>query len=168
MIYQIIWPPVRIFLLMIHRVYNVNASANELNNDLKKVHDWANQWKMSFNPDPSKEAQEVIFSRKSKRSTHPPLVFNNINVSQTFSQKQLGVILDFKLTFEDHLSNVSANVNKTIGFLRKLQSLLPRTTLILYTKLFFGNFWTMVMSCMRKPLITHLKKAWNLLNATHV
>ena len=41
-------------------------------------------------------AQEVIFSRKSKKSTHPLLVFNNNNVSQTFSQKHLGVILDFK------------------------------------------------------------------------
>ena len=61
---------------------------------------------MIFNPDPSKQAQEVIFSRKSKRSTHPPLVFNNNNVPQTNSQKHLGVILDFKLTFEEHLNNV--------------------------------------------------------------
>ena len=39
------------------------------------------QWKMSFNLDPSKHAQKVVFSCKSKRLTHPPLVFNNINVS---------------------------------------------------------------------------------------
>ena len=77
-------------------VHDVSASAKELNDDLKKVNDWPFQWKMSFNPDPSKQAQEVIFSRKSKRSTHPPLVFNNNNVSQTYSQKHLGVILDFK------------------------------------------------------------------------
>ena len=52
---------------------------------------------MSFNPDPSKQAQErKIFSRKSKRPTHPPLVFNNNNVSQSFSQKHLDVSLDFK------------------------------------------------------------------------
>ena len=55
---------------------------------------------MSFNPDPSKQAQEIFFSRKSKRPTHPPLVFDKSNVSQTFSQKHLGVILDFKLTLK--------------------------------------------------------------------
>ena len=71
-------------------VHDVNTSAKELNDDLKKVNDWSFQWKMSFNPDPSKQAQEAILSCKSKRSTHPPLVFN-INVSQTFSQKHLGV-----------------------------------------------------------------------------
>ena len=41
-------------------VHDVNTSAKELNDDLKKVNDWAFEWKMSFNPDPSKQAQEVI------------------------------------------------------------------------------------------------------------
>ena len=89
-------------------VHDVNTSAKKLNNDLKKVNDWAFQWKMSFNPDPNKQAQDVIFSRKSKRSTHSPLVFSNNNVSQTYSQKHLGVILDFILTFTEHLNNVLA------------------------------------------------------------
>ena len=112
-------------------VYDVNTSAKELNDwALIIVNDWAFQWKMSFNPDPSKQAQEIIFSRKSKRSTHPPLIFNNNNFSQTYSQKHLGVILDFKLTFEEHLNNVLAKLNKAVGLLRKLRSLLARTTLI--------------------------------------
>ena len=91
---------------------------------------------MSSNADPRKQAQEVIFSRKSKRSTHPPLVFNNNNVSQTYSQKHLGVILDFKLTFEEHLNNVLAKVNKAVGLLRKLRNTLPRTTLVTIYKAF--------------------------------
>ena len=91
---------------------------------------------MSFNLDLSKQALEVIFSQKSKRPTHPPLVFNNNNVSQSFSQKHLGVILDFKLTFEDHLNNVLAKVNKAVGLLRKLRNLLPRATLITIYKAF--------------------------------
>ena len=112
-------------------VYDINTSAKELNDwALIIVNDWAFQWKMSFNPDPSKQAQEIIFSRKSKRSTHPPLIFNNNNFSQTYSQKHLGVILDFKLTFEEHLNNVLAKLNKAVGLLRKLRSLLARTTLI--------------------------------------
>ena len=38
---------------------------------------------MSFNPDPSKQAQEVIFSRKLNKDYHPPLAFNNNNVPET-------------------------------------------------------------------------------------
>ena len=60
---------------------------SELNSDLSRIKQWAFQWKMSFNPDPNKQAQEVIFSRKLKKVCHPPLCFNNINVSQASSQK---------------------------------------------------------------------------------
>ena len=91
---------------------------------------------MDFNPEPSKQAQEVNFSRKSKRSTHLLLVFNNNYVSQTFSQKHLGVILDFKLIFEEHLNNVLAKFNKAVGLLCKLHNILPRTMLITIYKAF--------------------------------
>ena len=40
--------------------------ASELNDDLEKISHWAYQWKMKFNPDPTKQANEVIFSRKNK------------------------------------------------------------------------------------------------------
>ena len=114
-------------------VHDVNASARELYDDLKKINKWAFQWKMSFNPNPSKQAQEVIFSRKIKKLSHPSLVFNSNNVLQTSSQKHLGITLDVKLTFGERLNNVLNKVNKTIktiGLLHKLQNLLSRSTLI--------------------------------------
>ena len=39
-------------------------TANVLNNDLRKIREWAEQWKMVFNPNPTKQAQEVIFFQK--------------------------------------------------------------------------------------------------------
>ena len=116
--------------------HDITTSANELNNDLKKISDWAFQWKMSFNPDPSKQAQEVIFSRKLKNVSHPPLVFNNVNVSSCKSQKHLGILLDARLTFEEHYKTILSKTNRTIGLLRKLQSLLPRAALITIYKAF--------------------------------
>ena len=38
----------------------INTS-QKLNNDLDKIDLWAYKWKMSFNPDSSKQAQEVFF-----------------------------------------------------------------------------------------------------------
>ena len=107
--------------------HEVNVSTRELNDDLRKISNWAFHWKMSFNPDVNKQAQEVIFSRKIKINVHPLLVFNNNIVSQANSQKHLGITLDFKLTFGEHLLNVFKKVNKTIGHLGKLQNLLPRS-----------------------------------------
>ena len=39
---------------------DINTFAKELNSDLKKVSSWAIQWKMSYNPDASKQVQNVI------------------------------------------------------------------------------------------------------------
>ena len=94
--------------------HDISTSANEINNDLKKISDWAFQRKMRFNPDPSKQAQEVMFSRKLKNVLHPSLVSNNANVSSCKSQKHLGILLDAKLTFEAH------ETKRTTGLLRKL------------------------------------------------
>ena len=81
---------------------NKNNSASQLNNDLDKVSDWAYTWKMSFNPDPSKQAQEVIFSRKCTKDDHPPIYFNDIPVTQTTAQKHIGLYLDEKLNYNTH------------------------------------------------------------------
>ena len=51
-------------------------SASELNHDLNVINQWAYQWKMEFNPDPKKQATEVLFSCKRNSPNHPSLFFN--------------------------------------------------------------------------------------------
>ena len=91
---------------------------------------------MSFNPDPSKQAQEVIFFRQLQKSVYTPLHFNNIEVTHSTIQKHLGMILDVKLDFQGHLKNIYSKVNKTIGLLRKLNNTLPRLSLLTIYKSF--------------------------------
>ena len=65
---------------------------------------------MSFNPSPSKQAQEGIFSRKSQNLNHDSIYFNHNLVQQVPSQKHLGMHLDTKLNFQEHVNNtVSKN-----------------------------------------------------------
>ena len=88
---------------------------------MRNISRWAYQWK--FNPVLTKQAQEVIFSRKLNKPVHPNLTFNNSQVSQTESQKHLGLILDNKLNFNEHLKDVSDKISKTMGHIhRKLES----------------------------------------------
>ena len=61
-------------------VHNNNTLADILNRDLQKIFEWTHKWKMSFSPDVSKQAQEVIFSRKQAQSVHPDLVVNKTSV----------------------------------------------------------------------------------------
>ena len=95
---------------------------------------------MSFNPDPSKQAQEVIFSRKLQKSVYPSLHFNNIAVAQSTTQKHLGMLLDVKLDFQEHLKNIYSKVNKTIGLLPELHNTLPRLPLLTIYKSFINPY----------------------------
>ena len=52
-------------------VKNINPTLIDLNSDLIKISHWSFQWKMRFKPDPKKQAQEVIFSRKINKTDHP-------------------------------------------------------------------------------------------------
>ena len=51
--------------------HDSNASASELSSDLWKINYSTFQRKTSFCPDRKKQTQEVIFSRKLKKSIHP-------------------------------------------------------------------------------------------------
>ena len=84
---------------------------------------------MSFNPDPNKQAQEVLFSRKIQKSSQPSLIFNNNIVTQSLTQKHLGMLLDTMLDFQEHLKSILSKVNKTIGLLRKLHHISSRSPL---------------------------------------
>ena len=43
-------------------LFDYIISSSLLNNDLRLIANWAFKWKMLFNPDPSKQAVEIIFS----------------------------------------------------------------------------------------------------------
>ena len=43
-------------------VKDSDISALELNQDLHLISQWAYQWKISFNPDPTKQAVQVVFT----------------------------------------------------------------------------------------------------------
>ena len=89
-------------------VKDQNTSAIELNHDLKLISQWAYQWKMSFNPDPTKQAVQV----------------------QTVNHhKHLGLILDKKLVFASHINEKILKAQKGLGIIKSLSRFLSVKTL---------------------------------------
>ena len=57
---------------------------------------------MLFNPDPNKQAVEILFSKKQhEKDNYPPLNSNGDNIQTAISQKHLGLVLDSKLDFNE-------------------------------------------------------------------
>ena len=89
---------------------------------------------MSFKPDPSKPAQNIIFIRKLKTVPHPSITFNNNILCPCSAQKHLGLVIGSKLTFK-HIKHILSKINKSIGLL-KFQPVLPRSQLLTIYKTF--------------------------------
>ena len=105
------------------------TAANDMNHDLELIKQWANDWRMSFNPDPQNQAVELIFSRKGIEIDHPVVSFNDIPVKQVREHTNLGIVLDSKLSFSAQIKSAISKARKGTGVLKYLSKYLPRHTL---------------------------------------
>ena len=115
------------------KVDNVETAHQTLMSDLDTITAWARRWKMKFNPEISKQAIEVVFSCKydKTRLDHPPLFFNEIPVARKKSTKHLGIILDEKLNFREHILEAIEKAKKGLSLMKFLSSFVNRKTLVL-------------------------------------
>ena len=85
---------------------------------------------MIFNPDLTKQAQEVIFSIETKKVLHSFLSFSDIPLKNSISQAHLGLTLDVKLNFGEHIKNITQKISKIMGLWRRFQPIFPRSSLL--------------------------------------
>ena len=89
-------------------MYEKNVCTNSLNDDLKRIYEWSVKWKMIFNPDPTKPAEEVIFTNRNL-TLYDPVSYSGVNVMQVDYHKHLGFILDSKMSYIKH---IDGNIGK--------------------------------------------------------
>ena len=94
---------------------------------------------MMFNPDLTKQAQEVIYSRKTVKPFHPHVFFNEVPVQRCVSQKkkkkkkkEIGLHLNQKLDFSKHINETISKAQKEISVIKKLK--LNKTIRVFQTK----------------------------------
>ena len=103
----------------------INA-ANQLNNDLDKIHSWAKTWLVSFNP---AKSESMIFSRKRNKPYHPPVFMNQSQIEEVTSHKHLGLVYSNDCTWHEHLDYIKTKAWVRINIMRKLKFKLDRRSL---------------------------------------
>ena len=91
-------------------------TADELQRDFEKVRLYAWQWIMHFDVD---ETEEMIFSHKKLKVTHPPLHLGPELIATTTEHKHLGLPLILKLTLK-FISGSYYESKKGIGLIKYL------------------------------------------------
>jgi len=77
----------------------------------------------------------ILFTKKSKITDNPiNVTIDNVPIGKVKQTKFLGVIINEKLTWEDHIITIRGKISKGLGILTKLIFYLPNCILVnLYT-----------------------------------
>ena len=89
---------------------------------------------MQFNPDPSHQANEVIFSRKSKSILIPLLLSTITMLRNVLIRNILGIILDLKLDFDIQVNKKIKKCYKVIGLIKRLSVSVSRKASLTFHK----------------------------------
>ena len=103
---------------------NVNESAEQMNNDMISIKQWADQWLVNFNP--AKTDNMVISNRK---IDHPPLYFDNVELNNTRDHKHLGITFRDNLSWSCHVNDIATKASKMCDVLRCFKNQIDRLTL---------------------------------------
>ena len=131
-----------------------------LNNELEKVTDWLITNRLSLNVDKS---NYLIFSLHNKRDKYN-ITMNNDKLQEKDYTKYLGIIIDRKLNWKQHVSQTKLRLSK--GILYRLRSYVTKSTLIsLYFAFIQSNTnycllnWGSAPESSLKSITTSLNKA---------
>ena len=103
---------------------NADQASAIINEDLKSIQDWANQWLVKFSPTKTK-----LMTCSNKKRIYPDIKFDNVVLKSVDSHKHLGLTLAKNLTWSGHVSNILKSVSPMTDVLKKLKYDLDRKTL---------------------------------------
>ena len=121
------------------------------NQELYKLSTWLKANKLSLNTD---KTYYIIFhrARVKLKDNEYPIIMNNSLSSNIKTHKYLGVIIDSKMSWIQHIAYVKNKVSKGIGIMFKASTYLDRRSLInLYNAYIYPYLVYCVESCDNAP-----------------
>ena len=109
-------------LMTSYKAKDTVQAFQQLNRDLARLSSWATTWFMSFNPTKTK----YMVVSNNHQEQYPELKLNNTELDRVQTFPQLGVHLNEKMNWEDHINTIINRANKKIGLIWKLSNDIPR------------------------------------------
>ena len=130
-------------------------SATKLKDDLLHVKSWCDLWGMKMNA--LKTKSFVVSRSRAIHPSHPDIIINTEPLENVSTMKFLGVTFDPKLTFEQHINQVSSRAASKIGIIRKASHIYSNSTINLT---YFRSFIL--------PLLEYCSPVWSEASNIHL
>jgi hypothetical protein len=150
-------------------IYDLETKANI---EIAKVENWLNVNKLSLNIE---KTQTMLFTNSRLLCNRPNnIVIKNIVIQTVSKTKFLGMIIDNKLSFRDHIFHVCNKVSKGIGIIKKVKDILNKDTLLglyytfIYPYLTYCNLiWGKSANCYLSRLLLLQKRIIRIIHHSH-
>lgn len=121
---------------------NIGLSIDLLNEDLQRIIEWCEKNRLYLNP---KKSQAIFINNKSiDTSSFPPIKIGQVVIPFYEKVKDLGIIINKSLTWDDHISMVT---QKIFFSLRSLWTVTRFANTNLRKKLFFAFLFPLFLYC---------------------
>ena len=124
-----------------------------LNTELTKIHDWTVANRLTIN---NTKTELLLFSNRSPIHNNEQVVLNGQFVSYVDHAKFLGIVIDNKINFKNHINYITGKVAKHAGILHRIKNCLP-----LKTRLTYYNSYVL-------PYLNYNILHWGSTNPTHL
>ena len=121
-----------------------------LQNDLEAIKSWADKWKMSFNIDKCK-----VMHLGSKNPKHV-YSMGGRNLMDTTTEKDLGVLFDSELEFDQHIRGLVNKANRMLGMIKLGFACMD--------KQIFMNLYPVLV----RPLLEYCVQVWSPYKRKHI
>ena len=149
---------------------NINHLNNTLSSEINKVTTWFSANKLAIN---LSKTHSMLFSNK-RGNPKLNIKLQNISIEEKDVVTFLGVEVDNKLTWKNHITHICNKVSKSIAILRILRFSFPKHILIMvymsliYSYINYCNIiWGSADECHLKPLLVLQKKALRLITNSY-
>ena len=105
---------------------NYSNLIETMNNELSLLNSWLLSNKLSLNV---QKSYYMVFHRGKLKTCQYNLVINDIQLTEVKSIKYLGLIIDNKLKWIDHISHVKNKISRGIGIIRKAKAFVNKKCL---------------------------------------
>ena len=106
---------------------SIEEMCTKMNDELEKIQGWLNCYKLSLNV---LKTHYMLFAHRNKCINDADIRINNISIQRVYVTKFLGVLIDSKLNWKNHIDYICKKIAKCIGILLKARKKLHRSSLI--------------------------------------
>ena len=134
---------------------NLTTLVNRFNKELVNILNWLNANRLSLNID---KTNFMIFRPKNKNDICPDIRINGSQINQVDKAKFLGIIIDNKLNWSEHIKYTTKKISKGIGIIIKARKLFNQDTLLTLYNTMVLPFISYCIHVWGKSATTHLEK----------